>query len=132
MARVTQFSVGLDNRPGTLARLCAALRKERVNIEAISVLDVAEAGWVRMVASPSSAARSALSRAGFPFTTQKVLTIRAENRPGELERIASALARAQVSILYVYGSASGASEPLLVFGVSDVDKAARAIDSPGG
>ena len=39
MAKATQFCVGLANKPGSLAKLCAALSRAKVNIEAISVAD---------------------------------------------------------------------------------------------
>ena len=125
MAIKTQFGIGLDNKPGTLARLCGALKHAGVNINAISAAGDLESCWVRFIASPVSAAKTVLSEAGYHFTTQRVLTLRVDNTPGMLERISGKLARAQVNINYVYGSSSSPEKAgTLVLSVSDLDRAA--------
>ena len=37
---IRQFTVFLENKPGRLFNLCAALAKEKVNIEALTVMDI--------------------------------------------------------------------------------------------
>ncbi len=122
----TQFCVGLGNTPGTLSRLCGALARAKVNIEAISVADNAECSWVRLIASPVAAARRALSQGRFNFCTQTVLMLKVSNRAGELQRIAERLGRAGVNINYVYGSTGGES-PALVLSVGNLARAAKAV-----
>ena len=46
-----QLSVFLDNRPGTLARMCQALAKEGINILCLSISDTVDHAAVRMVVS---------------------------------------------------------------------------------
>jgi hypothetical protein len=127
LPKTVQFTVGLDNAAGTLAKLCALLRKSRVNIEAICVADNADCGWVRLIATPAARARAVLERHRYTVIARLVVTVTAENRPGELERLASALARAGVNVHYVYGSTVKGAASTLVFGVSDVDRALKAI-----
>jgi len=127
MARATQFCICLSNKPGTLAKLCASLTRARVNIEAISVADSADCCLVRMVASPMAKAKAALTRGKYNFCTQRVLTVKAANKPGELGRIAAKLARAGVNINYVYASTGDGKSCLLVLSVSDLDRAAKAV-----
>jgi len=127
MALATQFCVGLDNKPGMLARLAGALRRAKVNIEAIAVADSADCCWVRLLASPTAAAKTALTRGRFNFSTQRVLCLKVANRPGELERIASRLAKAGVNIHYVYGSNAKGPTSTLVLAVSDLARAAKAV-----
>jgi hypothetical protein len=127
MPKATQFCVGLDNKPGTLAKLCGVLKRAKVNIDAISVADNADCAWVRLVASPAAAAKSALTDAHCSFCTQRVLALKAANRPGELESIAAKLAKAGVNVNYVYGSSMGTSPSTLVLSVSDLDRAAKAV-----
>ncbi len=125
MAKATQFCVGLDNKPGTLAKICGTLKRAKVNIEAITVADNAECCWVRLVASPAAAARKTLTKGRFNFCTQSVLRLRVANQPGELERIAATLAKARININYVYGSnAEGASSTLIV-STGNLDRAAK-------
>jgi len=127
MAKTTQFCVGLDNKPGVLAKLCGVLKRAKVNIQAISVADNAECCWVRLVASPSAKAKAALGKGKYHFSTQRVLTVQAANKPGELERITGKLARARVNINYVYGSTGDGTKTMLVFGASNLARAAKAV-----
>lgn len=127
MAKATEFCVGLDNKPGTLTKLCGVLKRAKVNIEAISVADNAQCCWVRLIASPVAKAKAALTKGGIQFCTQRVLTLRVANRPGELERATSKLAKAGVNINYVYGSNAEGPSSVLVLSVSRLDRAARAV-----
>ena len=127
MPRATQYCVGLDNKPGTLAKLCGALKRAKVNIEALTVSDNAECCWVRLLATPASAAKKVLTRGRFNFCTQSVLRLQVTNRPGELERIAARLARAGVNINYVYGSNAEGPSSTLVLSVSNLARAAKAV-----
>jgi hypothetical protein len=127
MGKAVQFSVGLDNTAGTLAKLCGQLGRAGVNIEAISVSDNADCGWVRLIATPSQKARAVLHKAKYTVCAKLVLTVDAANRPGELERICKRLAKAGVNVHYVYGSTPSGDGSTLVFGVSDVDRAMKAI-----
>jgi len=126
MARATQFGIGLDNKPGTLAKLCGCFRRAKVNIEAISVSGDLECCWVRLIATPVAAAKAAMTEAGYHFCTQRVLTMRVPHEPGQLERIAGRLGRAGVNINYVYGS-NAEGPGTLVLCVSDPDRAAKAL-----
>ncbi len=128
MPRAVQFSVALDNTAGTLGKLCALMRRARVNIEAIAVNDNTDCGWVRLVAAPAPRARAALARGRYTVCAQLVLTVPLENRPGELERVAGRLSKAGVNIDYVYGSTPRGAASTLVLGVSDVDAAASALE----
>jgi len=127
MAKATQFCIGLDNKPGTLAKLCGTLKRAKVNIGAISVADSADCAWVRLVVSPAAAAKAALSKGQFNFCTQRVLTVKVPNRPGELERVATKLAKARVNVNYVYGGSGNGPSSMLVFSVSDLDRASKAV-----
>ena len=125
MAKATQFCVGLDNKPGTMAKLCQALTRARVNIEAISVSDNAECNWVRLVASPTPSARKALSKGRFNFCTQQVLRLKVANRPGQLEKIAAKLGKAGVNMNYLYGSNADGATSTLVISATDLGRAAK-------
>ncbi len=125
--KAVQFSVALDNTAGTLADLCAALRKARVNIDAVSVTDNTDCGWVRLIATPAARARAALAQAKHTVCAQLVVGIEAQDVPGELERIARALAKAGVNVSYVYGSTVKGQPSRLYFGLSDVERAIRAL-----
>ncbi len=126
MARGTQLSVAMENRPGQLAKLGAALARAKVNIEAVSVVDSSDVGVVRLVTSANAKARAALKKAGMTVAQQPVLIVKLPNEPGALASAARKLAAAKVNIEFVYGSAAGASQmSTLVLGVSEIARAAK-------
>jgi len=126
MARGTQLSVALENKPGQIAKVGAALARAKVNIEAISVADSADMGVVRLVTSANPRARAALKRAGMHVVQSPVLIVKLPNEPGALAAAAMKLAAAGVNIEYVYGSAARPGQPsTIVFGVSNITRAAK-------
>jgi hypothetical protein len=127
MPTATQFCVGLGNQPGTLAKLCAALARAHVNIDAIAAVENADCCWVRFVASPAPQAKTALKRGKFNFCTQTVLALKAANEPGVLGRIAGKLGRAGININYVYGSGAPGPGSLVVLSVADPERAAQLV-----
>lgn len=126
MPIATQYCVCLQNRPGTLARLCGVLGSARVNIEAIFVSQGDEDGfcWVNFVGTPSVDIERVLSEASYTFVPEKVVTLSLESRPGELERVAERLAEAGVNIDYVYGGGFGGARFQAVLSVDDLERAA--------
>ena len=46
MSQATQFCVGLENKPGVLASLCAAIQRADVKIAALFVSDDEDFCWV--------------------------------------------------------------------------------------
>ncbi len=104
MLRAKQLSVNLPNERGQLARLTRCLADAKVNIVALSVLDCAEAGTVRLVVSKPDVAAAALKEAGMAFMTSDVLVAPLRNRVGVLADAAEKLAKARVNVDYVYGS----------------------------
>jgi hypothetical protein len=127
MPRGTQLSVCLENKPGQLAKLSAALGRAKVNIRAISVVDSSDCGIVRLITSANAKAKQVLTKAGMAVVQQPVVLVRAADEPGVLADIARKLAAAKVNVDYVYGSACGCMDSLLVIGTDDVAKAAKAV-----
>lgn len=127
MARATQLSVSLENKPGQLAKLAGSLRRAKVNILAITVVDNTDTGLVRLVTDSGAKAARALTRAGMKPSRQSVLVLRLPNEPGALASTAATLAKAGVNISYAYGSvASRAKEGVVVLGVDNLNKALKA------
>ncbi len=126
MPIATQFSLLLENRPGSLAETCSALAAKAVNIEAIMAADVRGWGTVRLVVNHEDTARKVLEGMGLKFTEEKVLAVRLSDRPGALGRVTRKLAEHNVNIDYVYGSIEkGSPKALIVLAVSDLKKASQ-------
>ena len=130
MPRGTQLSVCLENKPGQLAKVSAALGRKKINIRAISVVDSSDCGVVRLVTNSNAKAKQALARAGMMAVQQPVLLVPAPDQPGALAQVAGKLAAAKVNVNYVYGSTCTCDcgcDSLLVIGVDDIAKAAKVV-----
>jgi len=126
MARGTQLSLALENKPGQVAKVAATLARAKVNIEAISVVDSAEVGVVRLITSSNAKARAALKKAGLNVVQTLVIITKLPNEPGALAKAAGKLAAAKVNVEYIYGSAARKGQPsTIVIGVSDIERAAK-------
>ena len=128
MPKQTQFCVGLENKPGTLAKLCGALRHANVNIDALFVCEDEEGCWVNLIATPTSGAQAVLTNEHYNYYAEDVLALMADNRPGELERIATRLGETGININYVYGSTAGNAPFMLVMHVSDLKRALKQLE----
>lgn len=125
-----QLALFLDNRPGTLARVCAALAKEKIAIFAISMSDTVDYSVVRMVVSEPSRAARLFEEHNVLVVDDDVILIEGNNRTGSLATICEKLAEAKVNIEYAYcATPPSQKKGLLVMRVSNVPKALKALNS---
>ena len=125
-----QLAVFLDNRPGTLARLCDALSQAKINIYAISTSDTVDHIVIRMVVSDPAKALLILGERGTLAVNSEVLMIDGTNKPGSLAAIAHALADAKINIEYAYSATHpSATKGLLILRVSEPRKALKALNT---
>jgi hypothetical protein len=124
MSRVTQIVVGLQNKPGTLAKLCSTLRDAGVNISALHGDVIAGRGKVRLLVDNPDKAKDALKAAKIRFSEEEAIAIELDNRPGALGEVAEKLAQAKINIKYTYATTSeGPTKTTVILGVPDVAKA---------
>lgn len=103
-----QLAVFLDNRPGTLARMCQALAKDNINILCLSISDTVDHAVVRMVVSDAKKAGALLTHLCGTVQERDVIFMDLPNKTGMLAKVAEQLAAAGINIEYAYctGSAS--------------------------
>lgn len=132
MNEVTQFCIGLENKPGMFAKLCASLKQADIRIKALCVSDDEDCCWVNIVASPEAATEKLLRDQGYNFFKENVLALQLNDQPATMENVARVMAEADININYVYGSAGddGSSFTMLL-SVSDMEgaKACLSADS---
>lgn len=116
-----EFSVKLANRSGELARLTEVLQKNGVNIRSISTEPKAEV--VRIVTSDSEKTRMSLSGSKMQFSERNLLVAKLEDKPGELARVSSVLAREGINIDAAYMLDKDSKHVHVALAVSDEDKA---------
>jgi hypothetical protein len=125
----TQLAVYLENKPGTLARLCDILQEAEVNVYAISTGDTVDYCVVRLVVSDPHRAAKVIEDHGAVVVETPVLLVEADNKPGMLGRIAHKLAGAGVNLDYAYAATSPTTRRgLIVLRSSNPRKAMRALN----
>lgn len=130
MQLATQLALFLDNRPGTLERVCDALSVARINIYAIATSDTVDHSVVRMVVSDPSKAMSVFEEHGTLVVETDVLMIEGDNKPGSLAKICSRLSAAKVNIEYCYcATPPDARKGLLILRVNNAKKAMKVLNS---
>jgi hypothetical protein len=126
----TQLALFLENRPGTLARVCDELEKAKINIFAVSTSDTIDHSVVRMVVSDTRKALLIFEEHGTLVVENEVLMIEGSNRPGSLASIAHKLAGAKINIEYAYcATAPDSKKGLLILRPSDCKKALKVLNT---
>ncbi len=112
---VTQLAVFIENKPGTLAAVCDALAKEKINIWGLATSDTTDHNVVRLVLSDPKRALEIFEEYGTLVVESDVLMIENRNSPGALVKIAKTLAKKKINIDYAYlASHPGDSRGLLI------------------
>jgi len=124
-----EFTIRMDNRPGSLGKICRALGERGVNIMAFQSIPSEKTILVCLVADNPAAAEAVLEKQGISYTEAEVVQVKLPHAPGELARAASKLGEANININYAYaGAESGTNAPLVIFGVTEVGRAAGILD----
>jgi hypothetical protein len=130
MQTAKQLSVSLVNKPGRLADMLAALAKEKMNFQALCVMDSGGRGTVRFVPDNVDAAIAVLDQMNVRYEINDVLLADLPNQPGGFRHVCERLAMEHLNIDYAYcsfndsGKAKGVSA---VIKVNDLAKAQRII-----
>jgi hypothetical protein len=128
MPRAKQLTVWVQDHPGALGEVAAAIGVKKVNILAFTAWVEGERGAIRMVFDKTAVAKRALAARGWETMEEEVLEVTLPNTPGSLGRISKKLGDAGVNIRYAYtGLAESARRANVYFGVSDVKAAMKAV-----
>ena len=99
MPTTKEFTVRLEDRPGTLGKLCQALAEQSVNILAFHSFPLEKGkSIVRLVLDNPAVAKSTLDRQKTDYTETEVAKVTLTHRPGELARAAARLGEAGINI----------------------------------
>ena len=124
-----ELTVQMEDRPGTLGRICRVLADRGVNVLAFQSLSTQGSSLVRLVVDNPTTAKAVLDIQRLPYTEAEVAQVRLPHRPGELARAASRLGEANININYSYcGVEPGTNVPVLIFGVAEVGRAVTILD----
>jgi hypothetical protein len=100
-----QFSIFMVNKPGVLAMVLGEFAQAKLNIIAITMMDSAEHGVMRVVFDSPEKARAVLQRLNMQYNETEVLCVNLTNKAGALALVAEKLAKNHINISYAYCTA---------------------------
>jgi len=110
--------IEVDNRPGALAKVTAAISDAGVNISAVTCTRPADLAVLHILVKHPEAAKHALATAGMTITSEReVVVVEADDRPGVLADLARKVAEAGINVDLLYL----ATKTRIVFGSPDLD-----------
>jgi hypothetical protein len=123
---MSAFTVGMDNTPGQLARLCEVLGARGVNLVVCGV-GHGSTGTIAFIADDEPATRSALLEASIDYVEREAVTVKLENVPGAGAEAFRKLADAGVNLDVFLPVRVFDNQFYAVICTSDVDAATAAL-----
>jgi hypothetical protein len=110
--------IDIENTPGALARVAAAISDAGVNIAAATCVGPGERAEVHILVPHAEAAKHSLATSTVAVSREReVVVVDVEDRPGVLADLTRKIARAGVDLDLVYV----ATQNRVVFGAADLD-----------
>ena len=130
MRIATQFSIFMVNKPGVLAQVLGEFAKTKLNITAVTMMDSAEHGVMRVIFQSPEKAKKSLKKLNMPYSETEVICVELTNKPGALASVAEKLAKNHINISYAYctaGAKGGRATGVLK--VADVKKTMKILET---
>ena len=114
----TDLLIEVENKPGALAKVAAAISDAGVNISAATCTRPGDTAAMHILVKHAEAAKHALAIAGVTITGERqVVVVDAHDRPGFLADMARKVAEAGINIDLLYV----ATDTRVVFGAEDLE-----------
>lgn len=123
---ITQISVFVENRKGTLCRITEELGKNGIDIRALSLADTTQYGILRLIVNDPDKAYETLKAADFAVSKTQVVAVGVQDVPGGLNRVLLCLSQNDVAVEYAYAFISRESESAFV--ILRMDDNQKAVD----
>ena len=127
MAKIKQFTIAVENRPGAVAEIAKALGNAKVNV--LSVLGTAQgtSGTIQLVAEDAGRAKKVLDEAKIQYQEAAAEQYELPNKAGALAQCLEKLAAKGVNLSSIHATASkGGRKAVVVYTVDAEAKAAQA------
>jgi len=129
MPTTKEFTVHMEDRPGTLGKLCRSLADRGINILAFQQYPHEGKSTVRFVGDNPANAKTLLDNQNVTYTEVHVVQTKLPHRPGSLASAATRLGEAKINVNYSYaGTEPGTNAPVVIFGVAEVNQATKILD----
>jgi hypothetical protein len=132
---ITQVSVFLDNRPGSLFEVMSQLDRNQIRVFALSIADAGEFGLVRLITEEPEKAAHFLEDADFNLAKSKKnteVTATFISEQDKLSKITKILGDGGINIEYAYSSAVHVDgKNALILRPSNIEKAEQMLTANG-
>ncbi len=119
--------IDIENSPGALAQVAAAISDAGVNIAAATCVGPGDRAELHILVPHAEAVKHALTISHLAVTREReVVVVNVEDRPGVLADLARKIAQAGVNLDLVYI----ATQNRVVFGAPDLGALRSALDAP--
>lgn len=127
MAKTKQFTITVQNQPGTVAQIAKTLGTAKVNILALLATSQGTTGTVQLIAEDARRAKKALDAAGIAYQETPAEEVALANKPGALAQCLDKLATKGVNLSSIHATASkGGRKAVVVYTAETTAKAAIA------
>ncbi len=99
---VSQLSIFLENKKGTLLQVLDVLKKADVQIVATAISDTVEYGILRIICNHPMVAYKELKANGMAVALTDVFAVTLDNKVGSAAEVIRAFAEKNISITYFY------------------------------
>ena len=127
---IKQLSIFVNNEPGRLAELAAAMKECGINMKAFNIAESSGFGVLRAITDDPDRAYRELSKKGIIVKETNVIAIPMIDKPGGLLEVASVLGDAKINIEYGYAYSDG-DRASFFFRVDDAGSAITELQKAG-
>ena len=127
---IKQLSIFINNEPGCLARIAAALKECEINLKAFNIAESSGFGVFRAIVDDPDRAYAKLSEKGIVVKETDVIAIPMTNKPGGLLDVAKVIGDAHINVEYGYAYADN-NKASFFFRVDDLKEAVRKLKAAG-
>ena len=127
MAKTKQFTISIDNHPGTVAHIAKILGDANVNILSLLGTSQGTAGTVQLIVEDPRRAKKALDAARIAYQETPAEQYDLPNKPSALANCLAQLAKKGVNLNSIHATAAkGGKKAVVVYTVEAATKAASA------
>ncbi|MBR6769385.1 MAG: ACT domain-containing protein [Clostridia bacterium] len=99
---ISQLSVFVENKQGTLSGIVEVLAKAGIDIRALTIADTTDFGILRLIVKNPEEAKKVLQEKNFVVTINQVVGVEVPDKVGGLARLLRLLDDALINIEYMY------------------------------
>jgi hypothetical protein len=121
MAKIKQFTISVENRPGAVAEIAKTLGNAKVNV--LSLLGNAQgtSGMIKLVAEDARRAKKALDEAKISYQETAAEEYELPNKPGALAQYLEKLAARGANLSSIHATASKGGRKAVVVYTAEAD-----------